>query len=114
MRVVPAASLVLACAALLAGCGSDGDQPTTGDTQTVAPTDVTAQAERLIGPKMPDGSTLDCPEALAAQVDATTPCTWSIPDGSSIGMTVTVTQIVDDKASLNFTNDDAVTPSPTS
>ncbi|KRE39500.1 hypothetical protein ASG73_04095 [Janibacter sp. Soil728] len=114
MRVVPAASLALVAAALLTGCGSDGDQPDPGSTQTVTPADVTGQAERLIGPKMPEGSTLHCPEALAAQVDATTTCTWSIPDGSSIGMTVTVTQIVEDTASLNFTNDDSVTPSPTS
>ena len=114
MRVAPAASLVLASAALLVGCTSGGDEPGTGSTQTVAPADVTSQAQDLIGPKMPEGSSLDCPDPLAAQVDATTTCTWSIPDGSSIGMTVTVTQIVDDRASLKFTNDDAVTPSPSS
>lgn len=114
MRVAPAASLVLASAALLAGCGSDGDRPDPGSTQTVMPADVTAQAERLIGPKMPEGSTLDCPETLAAKVDGTTRCTWSVPDGSSIGMTVTVTEIVDGSASLHFENDDEVTPSPSS
>lgn len=102
----------MACAVLLAGCGSGGDEPGEGNTQTVAPADVTGQAENLIGPKMPEGSSLDCPDPLAAQVDATTTCTWSIPDGSSIGMTVTVTEIVDDKASLKFKNDDSVTPSP--
>lgn len=116
MRVASAAPVAVSCLVLLAGCGSggDGETPPTSSTQTVAPDDITGQANKLIGPKMPEGSTLDCLDPLAAEADATTTCTWTIPDGSTIGMTVTVTEIVDDRASLHFKNDDSVTPSPSS
>lgn len=113
----PALVLILAAATLATGCSfSVGDESPTPQRsgETVTSSDVTAQAEELIGPKMPEGSTLDCPDPLAAEVDATTRCTWSMPDGSSIGMSVTVTEITDGTARLKFTNDDAATPSPTS
>ena len=110
-------AVVAVCLILVSGCsfgdgGEGGVPPTSGET--VAPTDVLGQAEKLIGPKMPKGSTLECPDPLAAVVKSTTTCTWSSPDGSSIGMTLTVTDIEDGRASLHFKNDDAVTPSPSS
>lgn len=114
---LPALTLALAAVGLTAGCSfSVGDESPTPQRsgETVTPSDITGQAEKLIGPKMPEGSTVDCPDALAAEVDATTACTWSMPDGSSIGMTVTVTEIADGRASLNFKNDDSATPSSSS
>ncbi|MGN7259623.1 hypothetical protein [Janibacter anophelis] len=115
VRVASATVLTLLCASFAAGCGGDTDPPPESMSgPTVQPADITAQAERLIGPKMPEGSTLECPDPLSAQVDATTTCSWAMPDGTSIGMTVTVTEITDGKASLNFANDDQVTPSPSS
>ena len=115
MRVASATVLTLVCATIAAGCGDDTDPPPESVSgPTVQPADITSQAERLIGPKMPEGSTLTCPDPLSAQVDATTVCSWAMPDGTSIGMTVTVTEVTDGRASLNFTNDDEVTSSPKS
>lgn len=49
---------------------------------------------------------VDCPDELAAEPEATTRCTVTAPDGSEIGATVTVTEVEGSNVSFDIQVDD--------
>lgn len=114
MRLVPVlAPFALVGCATTAGApdvtGSEPQSPHVSQS-TVAVTDVTAQAIEAFAGKVPADATLDCPDPLPAQAEATTRCTWTIPGEGTLGMTVTVTAVEGGSARLHFANDPRTTP----
>lgn len=49
---------------------------------------------------------VDCPDDLDAEQDATTRCTLTAPDGTQIGLTVTVTSVDGDTVNFDVVVDD--------
>ncbi len=93
-------ALLLATAAtagaLLAGCGE----------ATVDRSDL----EREIGDRLTEAvgvapERVECPDELAAKVDASVRCVLTAPDGSRIGLTVTVTTVNDDTVDFDIVVD---------
>ena len=65
--------------------------------------EVSAQLEQLVG-QAPDS--VDCPDALPAEVDAEVRCTLTSGD-TMFGLTLTVTSVEDGKALFDVVVDDA-------
>ncbi|MFE4213491.1 DUF4333 domain-containing protein [Streptomyces sp. NPDC056844] len=69
-------------------------------------------AEKLAattGQPKPD---VTCPDDLAGKVGTTTRCTLKAADGSTLGVTVTVTAVDGDKIDYDIKADDTPTPAP--
>lgn len=83
---------------------------TTTDTAgaTVSASEIETEATEAFTNK-PDGATLDCPDDIEAKVGATTTCTWTLSDGTTLGMTATVKSITGTTVNFDFENDTAVT-----
>ncbi|WP_405440460.1 DUF4333 domain-containing protein [Streptomyces niveus] len=67
-------------------------------------------AERLAattGQAKPD---ITCPEALEGKADATTRCALTAADGSTLGVTVTVSAVDGDNVDFDIKADDTPTP----
>ncbi len=89
---------------LAAGCSSG--------TPTVSQTDVETQVKEAVAKQV--GQTpksISCPSSLAATVGATQRCTLTAEDGSTIGLTVTVTSVEGGTAKFSVQVDSA-SPAP--
>lgn len=70
----------------------------------------TTLAEKLAattGQPKPD---ITCPENLVGKIGTTTRCTLTASDGSTLGVTVTVTSVDDDQINFDFKADDEASP----
>ncbi|MEW2068735.1 DUF4333 domain-containing protein [Streptomyces sp. NPDC007346] len=99
----------VAAGVLLVGCSGS---VTLGNSAPKLSSDqlATTVAEKLAettGQPTPD---ITCPEDLVGKVDTTTRCTLTAKDGSTLGVTVTVTSVEDEKINFDIKADD--TPSP--
>ncbi|GGW54093.1 hypothetical protein GCM10010503_34160 [Streptomyces lucensis JCM 4490] len=99
----------VAAGVLLAGCSGS---VTVGKTTPKLSADKLSDtlAEKLAattGQPKPDVS---CPEDLVGKVGTTTRCTLTAGDGGSLGVTVTVTSVEDDRINFDFKADDKVSP----
>ncbi|EST30878.1 DUF4333 domain-containing protein [Streptomyces niveus] len=94
---------------LLVGCsGSVGIGTSTPEVSKDKLADTVA--ERLAattGQTKPD---VTCPEALEGKADATTRCTLTAADGSTLGVTVTVSAVDGDNVDFDIKADDTPTP----
>lgn len=81
-----------------------------GGTGAVDAAQVEEKAKEALGSQMPADVEIDCPEDLKAEEGATVKCTWTMPDGTSLGMTATATSVDGSNVQMNFKNYDAVTP----
>ncbi|MGW7262588.1 DUF4333 domain-containing protein [Streptomyces sp. NPDC054842] len=61
------------------------------------------------GQPKPDVS---CPEDLAGEVGTTTRCTLTAGDGSTLGVTVTVTSVEDERIKFDIEADKTASPAP--
>ncbi|MFE4613885.1 DUF4333 domain-containing protein [Streptomyces niveus] len=99
----------MAAGVLLAGCSGS---VSVGTSTPKVSKDKLADtvAERLAattGQAKPD---ITCPEALEGKVDATTRCTLTAADGSTLGVTVTVSAVDGDNVDFDIKADDTPTP----
>ena len=94
-RTLAIISVTLMLGATACGSGS----VSTADLEA----EVSAQLEQLVG-QAPDS--VDCPDALPAEVDAEVRCTLTSGD-TMFGLTLTVTSVEDGKALFDVVVDDA-------
>lgn len=83
----------------IAACGSGSIS--TSDLES----DVSAQLAAEVG-QTPES--VSCPDELAAEVDAEVRCTLTAEDGTTIGLTVTVTSVDGDQALYDIIVDDEI------
>ncbi|MFJ9589851.1 DUF4333 domain-containing protein [Streptomyces acidicola] len=99
----------VAAGALLVGCSgsvSIGNSEPTLSADKLA----TTVAEKLAvttGQPKPD---ITCPEDLAGKVGNTTRCTLTADDGSTLGVTVTVSSVDGDEINFDIKADDTASP----
>ncbi|MFD5714709.1 DUF4333 domain-containing protein [Streptomyces pharetrae] len=110
-RRSPAAwSLVtLGVGALLAGCSvsaSTGDAEPKLSSDKLADTVAQKLADTTGRPK-PD---VTCPEDLTGKAGTTTRCTLTADDGSSLGVTVTVSSVDGDRINFDIKADETASP----
>ncbi|OSZ62193.1 hypothetical protein OQI_01120 [Streptomyces pharetrae CZA14] len=110
-RRFPAAwSLVtLGVGALLAGCSvsaGSGDSEPKLSSDKLADTVAQKLADTTGRPK-PD---VTCPEDLTGKVGTTTRCTLTADDGSSLGVTVTVSSVDGDRINFDIKADETASP----
>ncbi|WP_406144962.1 DUF4333 domain-containing protein [Streptomyces sp. NBC_01012] len=101
----------LAAGVLLAGCSgsvSIGNSEPKMASDKLADTVAEKLASTMNQPK-PD---ITCPDDLVGKVDTTTRCTLNAEDGSTLGVTVTVTGVDGEKISFDIKADDTPTPAP--
>ena len=94
-RTLAIISVTLMLGATACGSGS----VSTADLEA----EVSVQLEQLVG-QAPDS--VDCPDALPAEVDAEVRCTLTSGD-TTFGLTLTVTSVKDGKALFDVVVDDA-------
>lgn len=117
----------LALAVLVAApLGLAGCSLSVGETETIASTsvqvggakitaaDIEKEAVAEFADRVPAGATVECPDDLKGEKGATTRCTWTLADKSTLGMTVTVTSFTESTGNyrLSLENDTKVTPAP--
>lgn len=94
-------------AAVAASCSTGGDDAVSReDVQE----NVADELEQLTGERP---SEVDCPDDLDAEEGATMRCTLAADDGSSIGVTMTVTEVDGDNVQWDIQVDDTVESGPT-
>ncbi|MFE2291542.1 DUF4333 domain-containing protein [Streptomyces sp. NPDC059452] len=101
----------VAAAALLVGCSGSitvGNSEPKLSSDALAST-VSKKLAESTGQPEPD---VTCPEDLVGKLDTTTRCTLTAGDGSTVGVTVTVTSVVDDRINFDIKADDTATPAP--
>lgn len=99
----------VATAALLAGCSASvsvGETTPKMSKEKLADTVAERLAAKMNQPK-PD---MACPEDLEGKKGTTTRCTLTASDGSTLGVTVTVTSVDGDNIKFDIQADDTPTP----
>lgn len=99
----------VAASMLLVGCSGSvnvGKSEPKLSANTLA-TEVSEELAATTGQPKPD---ITCPKDLKGKVGTTTRCTLTADDGSTLGVTVTVTSVDGDKIGFDIKADD--TPSP--
>ncbi|MFV0134698.1 DUF4333 domain-containing protein [Streptomyces sp. HMX87] len=99
----------LAVGALLAGCSASatvgGSEPKLS-SEKLADT-VAQKLADTTGRPEPD---ITCPEDLAGKVGTTTRCTLTADDGSTLGVTVTVSSVEGDRIEFDIKADETASP----
>lgn len=98
-----------AAGVLLVGCSGSitiGNSVPKLSSDKLATTVAEKLAETTGQPK-PD---ITCPEDLAGKVGTTTRCTLTAGDGSTLGVTVTVTSVEDEKINFDIEADETGSP----
>ena len=99
----------LAVGALLSGCSVTVVKGKAKLSADKLGAEVAKQLAATTGQPEPKVS---CPEDLAGEVGTTTRCTLTADDGSTLGVTVKVTSVKDDKIHFDIKADDKATPAP--
>ncbi|MFJ3227915.1 DUF4333 domain-containing protein [Streptomyces sp. NPDC086783] len=71
--------------------------------------EVAGQLAATTGQPKPD---VACPEDLAGKVGTTTRCTLTAGDGSTLGVTITVTSVEDERIKFDIEADRTASPAP--
>ncbi|MFJ6636088.1 DUF4333 domain-containing protein [Streptomyces sp. NPDC091376] len=101
----------VAAGALLVGCSgsvSVGNSEPKLSSDKLATT-VSEKLAATTGQPKPD---ITCPEELAGKVGATTRCTLTANDGSTLGVSVKVTSVEGKQINFDIKADDAASPAP--
>ncbi|MEU5106359.1 MULTISPECIES: DUF4333 domain-containing protein [unclassified Streptomyces] len=114
VRLSATASIISAVAAgvLLSGCSASVSVEKSSAPRLSADKVATIVAEKLAattGQAKPD---ITCPDALEGKVDTTTRCKLTADDGSTLGVTVTVTGVDGNKINFDVKADNTPTPAP--
>jgi hypothetical protein len=111
---LPAATSILsavAAAALLVGCSaSAGVEKSTPKLSADKLSDTVA--EKLAATTGQAKPNITCPDDLEGKVDTTTRCKLTADDGSTLGVTVTVTGVDGNKINFDVKADNTPTPAP--
>ncbi|MFE4450347.1 DUF4333 domain-containing protein [Streptomyces sp. NPDC056796] len=103
-------SAAAACA-LLVGCSASvsvGNSEPKLSSDKLAAT-VSEKLARTTGQPEPD---ITCPEDLTGKTGTTTRCTLTADDGSTLGVTVTVTSVDEGKIDFDIKADETASPAP--
>lgn len=101
----------VAAGVLLVGCSASVSAGTS-EPRLSADKLATSLADKLAtttGQPKPD---ITCPEDLVGKVGKTTRCTLTANDGSTLGVTVTVTSVDGDQIQYDFEADKSASPAP--
>ncbi|MFD5874507.1 DUF4333 domain-containing protein [Streptomyces sp. NPDC060322] len=106
---VPAAAV--AAGVLLAGCSASVNVGRTEPKLSAEKlaTTVSEKLARTTGQPKPD---ISCPEDLAGKVGTTTRCKLTANDGSTLGVTVTVTSVEGEQINFDIKADETASPAP--
>ncbi|MFD4032574.1 DUF4333 domain-containing protein [Streptomyces sp. NPDC058637] len=104
-------SIAAMTGALLAGCsGSVSIGNTDPELSADKPaTTVGKKLAAMTGQPVPD---VTCPGDLAGKAGTTTRCTLTAGDGSTVGVTVTVTSVDGSRINFDIEADDTASPAP--
>ncbi|MFF8591421.1 DUF4333 domain-containing protein [Streptomyces sp. NPDC015220] len=105
------ALFVLAAGALLVGCSASvhvGDSAPKMSASKLAST----LAEKLAATTGQPKPRISCPEDLVGKVGAKTRCTLTADDGSTLGVTVTVSSVKGQRIGFDYQADETPTPAP--
>ncbi|MEU1040326.1 DUF4333 domain-containing protein [Streptomyces sp. NPDC005907] len=95
---------------LLVGCSASVDVGAEPELSSGKLSDeVARQLAATTGQPKPD---VACPEDLAGKVGTTTRCTLTAGDGSTLGVTVTVTSVKDEQIKFDIEADKTASPAP--
>lgn len=103
------AAAAVAVGALLVGCSASvniGDSEPTLSADKLADT-VAEKLAATTGQPKPD---VTCPEDVAGKVGTTTRCTLTAGDGSTLGVTVTVSAVDGDNINFDIRADETASP----
>ncbi|MEV4874630.1 DUF4333 domain-containing protein [Streptomyces cyaneofuscatus] len=109
----PSAAIPLLSAAaaglLLVGCSGS---VSIGNSEPKLSSDklATTVAEKLAATTNQPKPDITCPEDLVGKVGTTTRCTLTAGDGSTLGVTVTVTSVEDEKINFDIKADETASP----
>ncbi|MFI0732191.1 DUF4333 domain-containing protein [Streptomyces sp. NPDC021225] len=113
IRLSATTSLLTAVAAgaLLVGCSASVsvEKSTPKLSADKLATTVAEKLAATTGQAKPD---ITCPDALEGKVDTTTRCKLTADDGSTLGVTVTVTGVDGNKINFDVKADNTPTPAP--
>ncbi|MFE3516420.1 DUF4333 domain-containing protein [Streptomyces sp. NPDC059166] len=104
-------ALAVAAGVLLAGCSASvhvGRTEPKLSAEKLATT-VSEKLARTTGQPEPD---ISCPEDLTGKVGTTTRCELTAKDGSTLGVTVTVTSVEEERINFDIKADETATPAP--
>ncbi|MEU9678767.1 DUF4333 domain-containing protein [Streptomyces parvus] len=101
----------VAAGALLVGCSGS---VSVGNSEPKLSSDklATTVSEKLAATTNQPKPDITCPEDLAGKVGATTRCTLTAKDGSTLGVSVKVTSVEGDKINFDIKADDTASPAP--
>ncbi|ARF76043.1 DUF4333 domain-containing protein [Kitasatospora albolonga] len=99
----------VAAGALLVGCSGS---VSIGNTEPKLSSDklATTVSEKLAATTNQPKPDITCPEDLVGKVGTTTRCTLTADDGSTLGVTVTVTSVEDERINFDIKADDTASP----
>ena len=101
-------AFIAAAGVLLVGCSASvsvGSQPKLSKDKLA--TTVAEKLAATTGQPTPD---VACPEDLVGKVGTTTRCTLTADDGSTVGVTVTVSSVDGDRINYDIKADDTASP----
>ncbi|MFC9028338.1 DUF4333 domain-containing protein [Streptomyces arboris] len=98
-----------AAGVLLVGCSGS---VSIGNSEPKLSSDklATTVAEKLAATTNQPKPDITCPEDLVGKVGTTTRCTLTAGDGSTLGVTVTVTSVEDEKINFDIKADETASP----
>ncbi|OSC65278.1 hypothetical protein B5180_31150 [Streptomyces sp. BF-3] len=101
----------VAAGALLVGCSGS---VSVGNSEPRLSSDKLAAtvSEKLAATTNQPKPDITCPEDLPGKVGATTRCTLTAKDGSTLGVSVKVTSVEGDKINFDIKADDTASPAP--
>ncbi len=101
----------MAAGALLVGCSGS---VSVGNSEPKLSSDklATTVSEKLAATTNQPKPDITCPEDLAGKVGATTRCTLTAKDGSTLSVSVKVTSVEGDKINFDIKADDTASPAP--
>ncbi|WP_032768366.1 DUF4333 domain-containing protein [Streptomyces sp. CNS654] len=101
----------VAAGALLVGCSGS---VSVGNSEPKLSSDklATTVSEKLAATTNQPKPDITCPEDLAGKVGATTRCTLTAKDGSTLGVSVQVTSAEGGKINFDIKADDTASPAP--
>ncbi|XCM29072.1 DUF4333 domain-containing protein [Streptomyces parvus] len=101
----------VAAGALLVGCSGS---VSVGNSEPKLSSDklATTVSEKLAATTNQPKPDITCPEDLPGKVGATTRCTLTAKDGSTLGVSVKVTSVEGDKINFDIKADDTASPAP--
>ena len=101
----------LAAGLLLVGCSASVD---VGSSEPKMSADKLADtvAEKLASTMNQPKPDVTCPEDLAGKTGTTTRCTLTADDGSTLGVSVTVTSVDGDRIDFDIKADETASPAP--